>query len=110
EIDPLAKEVDPDEHVEHAEPKVAQDLDALERVDLAVEVLDLDAELAQVVGKVLGHLLRQGRDEGALAALDPCPDLFEQIVDLAFGRPYADPRIDDPGRADELLDDSPASL
>ena len=45
QVDPLAQQVDADEHVEHAEPQVAQDRDALERVDLAVQVLDLDAEL-----------------------------------------------------------------
>ena len=36
----LAQEVDPDQDIEHAETQVAQDRDALERVDLAVEVLD----------------------------------------------------------------------
>ena len=43
QVDALAQEVDADEDVEHAEPQVAQDRDPLERVDLAVEVLDLDA-------------------------------------------------------------------
>ena len=76
----------PDEHVVHAEPQVAQDRDALEGVDLAVEVLDLDAQLLEVVGQVLGHLLGQRRHEGALATLDAAADLLEQVVDLALGR------------------------
>ena len=92
------------------EAQVAQDLDPLEGVDLAVEVLDLDAELREVVGEVLGHLLGQGRDERPLAALDPAPDLLEQVVDLALGRPDGDPRVDDAGRPDELLDDPLALL
>ena len=51
QVDALAQEVDPDEDVEDAEPQVAQDRDPLERVDLAVEVLDLDPELLEVVGR-----------------------------------------------------------
>ena len=35
QVEPLAEEVDADEHVVVAEPQLADDLDALERVDLA---------------------------------------------------------------------------
>ncbi len=64
----------------------------------------------QVVGQVLGHLLGQGRDERALAALDAAADLLEEVVDLALGRADRDLRVDDAGRADELLDDPLAAL
>ena len=68
QVEPLAQQVDADQHVELAEPQVADDLDPLERVDLRVQVADLEAVLHQVVGQVLGHLLGQGGDERALAA------------------------------------------
>ena len=86
QVEAFAQQVDADQHVVHAEPQVAQDLDALERVDLRVQVLDLDAQLLQVVGEVLGHLLGERGDERALAALDPLADLVHQVVDLALGR------------------------
>ena len=105
QIDALAQEVDPDQDIEHAETQVAQDRDALERVDLAVEVLDPDAELLEVVAQVLGHLLRQRRDEHPLAAFDARTDLLEQVVDLALGRLDGDRRVDDAGRPDQLLGD-----
>ena len=45
---------------------VAQDLDPLERVDLGVEVADPHAQLEQVVGEVLGHLLGERGDQHPL--------------------------------------------
>ena len=67
-------------------------------------------ELLEVVGQVLGHLLGQRRDQRPLAALRADPDLLEQVVDLALGRADRDARVDDAGRADELLDDPLAAL
>ena len=66
EVEALPQQVDADEHVELAEPQRPQDLDALERVDLGVQVAHADPELEQVVGEVLRHLLGERRDEHAL--------------------------------------------
>ena len=68
QVEALAQQVDADDDVVDAEAQVAQDLDALQRVDLGVQVVRADAHLLQVVGQVLGHLLRQRRDQHALAA------------------------------------------
>ncbi len=73
QVETLPQQVDADEHVELAEPQRAQDLDPLERVDLAVQVAHADAELEQVVGEVLGHLLGERGDEHPLVALDARP-------------------------------------
>jgi hypothetical protein len=64
QIEPLAQQVDADEHVELAEAQVAQDVDAVERVDVGVQVANADAELAVVVGEVLGHPLGERRARG----------------------------------------------
>ncbi len=70
QVEPLAEEVDSDEHVELAEAEIAQDVDAVERLDVGVQVADADAELAVVVGEVLGHALRQRRAQDALVLRD----------------------------------------
>ena len=41
DVEALAQEVDADEHVELAAPQIADDLDALERVDVGVQVAHL---------------------------------------------------------------------
>ena len=55
DVEALAQQVDADQHVEGAEAQVADDLDALERVDVGVHVADAHALLVHVFGEVLGH-------------------------------------------------------
>src|SRR4051812_16123256 len=86
EVEPLTEEVDADEHVELTEPKIADDLDALDRVDVGVQVPHAHAELEQIVGEVFRHLLRERGDEHTVATADAVVDLLEQVVDLALGR------------------------
>ena len=61
DVEALAQQVDADQHVEGAEPQVADDLDALQRVDVGVHVADPHALLVHVLGQVLGHALGQRR-------------------------------------------------
>src|SRR5439155_12376732 len=104
EVDALAEKVHADDDIEHAEPQVPKDLDAFDGLDLGVEVMDLDPHLAQVVGEVLVHLLRERRDDRALAALDAGADLREQVIDLTVRRTDLDLGIDESRRPDDLLD------
>ena len=63
DVEALAQQVDADQHVEGAEPQVADDLDALDRVDVGMHVAHPHAVLVQVFGQVLGHALGQHGDE-----------------------------------------------
>ena len=103
QVEPLAQQVDADEHVVLAETQLAHDLDALERVDLGVQVARFHAGLEQVVREILRHLLRQRRDERALSDCLTLADLPEEVVDLVPRRAKIDARVDDARRADELL-------
>ena len=57
EVQPLAQQVDADEDVEVAAAEALEDLDALDGVDVGVEVLDPDPGLVQVAREVLGGAL-----------------------------------------------------
>ena len=105
QVESFPQQVDADQHVVLPEAELSDDLDPLQRVDLGVEVARLDGRLEQVIGQVLGHLLRQRRDEDALAGLLPPADLVQEIVDLMRGRTQLDLRVDDSGRPDDLLRD-----
>jgi hypothetical protein len=90
------------------EPQLAQQLHAAQRVDLGVQVAHLDAQLEQVVGEVLGHLLGERGDQHPLVALGALADLVDQVVDLALGRLDDDLGVDQAGGADDLLHELPA--
>ena len=86
QVEALAQQVDADEYVVLPHSQLAEQLNAAQRVDLGVQVPDPDAQLEQVVGEVLGHLLGESGDQDALMALFPEPDLVDQVVDLSGGR------------------------
>ena len=66
-VEPLAQQVDADQHVEGAEAQVADDLDALDRVDVGMHVAHAHAVLVQIFGQVLRHALGEHGDERAVA-------------------------------------------
>ena len=86
DVEALAQEVDADQHVEGAQPQVADDLDALQRVDVGMQVAAADAGLVHVLDEVLGHALGQHRDQHALALLRAVLALGDQVVDLLLDR------------------------
>ena len=103
QVEALPEEVDADEHVVLPQPEVAEDLDALDGVDVGVEVADPEPLLEEVVGEVLGHLLGEGGDEDAVAALGALPDLLDEVVDLALGGAHQHLGIDEAGGPHDLL-------
>src|SRR5207249_10692477 len=63
-------------------------VDALDRLDVGMDVADLDADVLKVVGQVLRHLLGERRDEDALVHLDALANLVQEVVDLIARRTH----------------------
>ena len=109
-VEAFAQQVDADQHVERTEPQVAQDFDALQRLDVGVHVADANGVLVQIFGEVLGHALGQHGDQRAVAGLGGFADFADDVVDLGLGRAHLDRRVDQAGRADDLLGEDAAGL
>jgi len=99
QVQPLAQQVDADQHVELAAPEIAEDLDAFQRFDVRMQVADTHAELMVVLREILRHALRQRRHEHALARGDSRPDFSQQVVHLPLHGPDDDRGVHQPGRA-----------
>ncbi len=106
-VEAFAQQVDADQHVERAQAQVADDLDALHRVDVGVHVAHAHALFVHVFGKVLGHALGEHGDERAEALLRGVLHFGDHVVDLAVAvrlhRAHFYRRIDQAGGADHLL-------
>ena len=107
-IEALAQQVDPDQHVVDPQPQITDDLDPLERIDVGVDVADLEPGFVEVVGQVFGHALGQGGDQHAITGSNGVLTLSDQVVDLVVGRPDQARRVEQPGRADHLLGENTA--
>ena len=107
QVQSLPQQVDAHQHVKCAQAQVADDLHALDGVDVVVHVADLDACVFQVIGQVLRHLFGEGGDQYPLGVLGALVDLPNQVVDLPLHRAHLDPWVQQACGPDDLLHDLP---
>ncbi len=105
DVEPLAQEVDPHEHIDVTETKGAHELMAFERVGLVVHVRDIASCLVDEFAQILGHPLGQCGNEDPFVSFDPFADPIEQVVHLAIDVLDRDLWIDEMGRSHDLFDD-----
>ena len=103
QVKSLAQQVDPDKHVKFRRPQIADDLNALHRANVGMHIAHLDPVFLQIPRQVLGHLLRQRRDERPLALRRRRVDLADEIVDLPLDWADEDLRVEQPCGPDDLF-------
>ena len=110
DVEALAQQVDADQHVEGAQAQIADDLDALQGLDVGVHVAHADALLVHILGQVLGHAFGQHCDQRAVALARHLAHLVDEVVHLGAGRAHFGDRIDEASGADHLLGEGAAGL
>ena len=85
-------------------PQVAENVNPLHYVHLAMEIVNSYAHFTQIVGQILRHLLGQRGYESALTMIYPNPNLVDEVVDLMLHRFDFDSSVRTPSRAYDLLD------
>ena len=65
--------------------------------------MHLDIDLLHIVSQIFRHLLSQSSDKYALLFLGTFANLCQKVIDLSPGGAYADLRIEQPGRANDLF-------
>src|SRR4029077_8949366 len=105
QIQALAQEIDANQHVEDATAEIAQNADALERLDFRMQIAAAHADFAEIFGEIFRHAFGERSDQDALALFGASANLFEQIVDLPLDRAHLNLRIDQARGTDYLLDD-----
>ena len=103
QVKSLSQKVDSHQDIIEPFSQIFEDADAVERVDIAMDIGGVDAPFPKMSIELFCHTLGQRRHQGALIPLDAQAYLFHQIVDLILGRAYLNLRIEQAGRADHLL-------
>ena len=102
-VEPLAQQVDAHQHVVFAQPQRADELDALQRFHIGVQVFHAHFQFAQVAGQALGHALGERRHQHAAALPRHLANFAQQVVHLIGGRADDDLRVEQARGADDLL-------
>ena len=103
QVQALTQQVNADQHIEGAQAQLAQKLHAAQCVHVRVQVLHLHAVLQQVLSQILRHALGEGRNQHTLITLNAHANLLKQIINLTLGRLDHNLRVNQTGRANNLL-------
>ena len=104
-VQALAQQVNAHQHIEMPQAQIADNLHALDRIDVGVQIAHAHVVLGQILGEVLRHALGQGGHQHALPGLHGAADFAQQIIDLGAGGPHFELGVHQPGGSRKLLDD-----
>ena len=102
-VQALPQKVDPDQYVEHVQSHVPNDLRTLQRVNIGMQVLHANADLLQIVRKILRHALCQCRHENLVVLCHFPIDLAHQIINLPLHGTHNDLGVQQSRRSDDLF-------
>ena len=94
QVQTLAQQVDPHEHVDHPLTEVADDFDPVQSLDFAVDVGAGDAQAVEIAGEFLRHALGQGGHQDPVPRVDGRPDFADEVVHLVLAGAHLDGRIE----------------
>ena len=104
-VEPFAQQIDTHKHIKRAQAQVTNDLHALDRVHIAVQVAHLHAVVGEVVGQLLGHALGERGDEYSLVLFCANAYFLKHIIHLVRGRAHLDHRVHQPCGPHHLVHD-----
>ena len=64
-IQPFAQQINPYQHIIHAKPQIADNLDPLQRIHIRMQVAHLHALLGEIFGQILRHAFCKCRHQNA---------------------------------------------
>src|SRR5947199_5364959 len=103
-IETFAEQINSDQNVELGCAKSAQNLDALDRVDVAVEITHFQSDIAQIISQIFRRAFGQRGNQDAFAFLDSLAAKLDRVVDLMLERLDRDFRVEQSGRPNDLFD------
>ena len=103
-IETFAEQIDTDEDVEVGRAESAQNFDAFNRVDVAMQIAHFQSNIAQVIGQIFGGAFGQGCHQNSLILFHTLAAQLDCIVDLIFQRLECNFWIEQSGGPNDLFD------
>ena len=87
DIEPLAQKVNAQQHIKGAQPQIAQNLNALNRIDIAVHVTHPNALLMQILREIFGHAFGQCCGQNPLPHGGDFANFIQKILIVSISAP-----------------------
>ena len=107
-IQAFAQQIDTDQNIKRAETQIADDFNALQRINIGMHIAHTQTLLMHIFGQIFGHFLGQRGHQNALAFLGQFMAFGDEIIDLSGGRTNFASRVNQAGRANDLLNENAA--
>ena len=102
-VETFAQQVHSNQHIVNSGTEVFENLDALEGIDITMDICTGDAPVGKVGGKFFGHSLGEGCHQDTFVELNPLVDFLHKDIYLSFGRINLYFRVEEAGRTYNLL-------
>ena len=103
-VEPFAEQVYADKHIKFPGAKPAQNIHAFDGVYIVMHIAAADPRKLEKFGKILRHLFCERCDKHSFVPFGAQTYFAGKIVDLPLCRAHLHLRIEQPRRADDLLD------
>ena len=110
QVEAFPEQIHADQHIMLPQAKFAQNANAVERIDVAMDVSSLNAIAKQILRHFLGHSFRERDDQHTFLPFDAPLNLFHEVVHLIFRRTNLDEGVEQTRRSDDLFHDNAFAL
>src|SRR6266699_4049564 len=103
-IETFAEQIDTDEDVEVGRAESAQNFDAFNRIDVAMQIAHFQSNIAQVIGQIFGGAFGQGCHQNSLILFHTLAAQLDRVIDLVLKRLERNFWIEQSGGPNDLFD------
>ena len=104
QVETLSQQIDSDKDIKFAESKIAQYLDALNGVNIGVQISHFQPLLDEILAQIFRHFLGERSNQDSVTYRDLLVDHGDDVIDLTLGWAHNHFGVDKASRPHNLFD------